>query len=88
MAAPVTAACESMLDDPFVILLSDGVTLSLRPRRKRRLKSATRFKDHLDVTLLISRPDAVVPPRITDFPMVKGTIYSAKGRSARTKSCR
>jgi ferredoxin len=38
------------------------------------------LKDHLDVTVLITQPAAIAPPRTTEFPVVKGTIRSAKGQ--------
>jgi ferredoxin len=37
------------------------------------------LKEHLDVTVLLTRPDQIIPPRTTDFPIVKGTIRTAKG---------
>ena len=45
----------------------------------RRSRPANLLKDHLDVTVLIKPPADVAPPRVTDFPVVKGTIRAAKG---------
>ena len=45
----------------------------------RRSRPATLLEDHLDVTVLIKPPADVAPPRVTEFPVVKGTIRSAKG---------
>src|SRR5665811_2191129 len=38
-----------------------------------------RLKDHLDVTVLIKQGADVAPTRVTEFPVVKGTIRQAKG---------
>ena len=35
--------------------------------------------DHLDVTVMITRPAQITPPATTSFPIVKGTIRNAKG---------
>jgi ferredoxin len=37
------------------------------------------LKDHLDVTVLIKQPGGLTPLRVTEFPVVKGVIRSAKG---------
>jgi ferredoxin len=44
-------------------------------RSRRRACS----KEHLDITTLITRPDDLTPPRTTAFPIVKGTIRTARG---------
>ncbi len=48
-------------------------------RDERAIEAAKLLADHLDVTVLISRPKDLAPPRVTEFPVVKGTIRSAKG---------
>ena len=58
---------------------SEGVTL-LYGRDERALEAAELLKDHLDVTLLIKPPAEVAPARVTEFPVVKGSIRAAKGR--------
>src|SRR5262249_33249428 len=35
--------------------------------------------DHLDVTVLLTRVDGLTPPRVTIFPIVRGTIRQAAG---------
>jgi ferredoxin len=77
MAALVAAAAEPMPDIPFVNLRSEGVLL-VYGRDERAIEAATLLKDHLDVTVVITRPPHISPPRATDFPIVKGTIRSAK----------
>ena len=78
MAALAAAAAEPMPDVPFVNLKSEGVIL-VYGRDERAIEAANLLRDHLDVTVLITRPNHVAPPRATDFPIVKGTIRSAKG---------
>ena len=78
MAALVAAAAEPAPELSFVTLKSDGVIL-VYGRDERAVEAAGLLKDHLDVTVVITRPDQVSPPRVADFPIVKGTIRSAKG---------
>ena len=78
MAALAAAAAEPMPDTPFVRLDSAGVLL-VYGRDERAIEAAVLLKDHLDVTVLLTHPDQVVPPRATDFPVVKGTIRTARG---------
>ena len=63
---------------PFVSLTSEGVTL-IYGSDERAIEAADLLKDHLDVTVLIKPPADVAPPRVTEFPVVKGTIRAAKG---------
>jgi ferredoxin len=37
------------------------------------------LKDHLDVTVLVTRTEDVMPDRRTDFPIVRGVVRSATG---------
>jgi ferredoxin len=78
MAALLAAAAEPAPELSFVTLKSDGVIL-VYGRDERAVEAAGLLKDHLDVTVLIARPDQISPPRIAEFPIVKGTIRSAKG---------
>jgi len=78
MAALIAASAEPVPEIPFVPLASDGVTL-LYGKDERTIETAKLLKDHLDITVLI-KPDAdVAPPRVTEFPVVKGVIRTAKG---------
>ena len=63
---------------PYVTLDSDGVIL-IYGRDEQAIEVARLLKDHLDVTVLIEPPADVAPPRVTEFPVVKGRIRSAKG---------
>jgi len=78
MAALIAAAAEPVPDYPLVSLSSDGVTL-VYGRDQRAIEAATLLAEHLDVTVLITKPKDLEPPRVTDFPVVKGTIRSATG---------
>src|SRR5580704_2960651 len=78
MAALAPATAEPTPDASFVSLASEGVVL-VYGCDERAIEAANLLKDHLDVTVLLTRPKNVAPPRVTDFPIVKGTIRSAKG---------
>ncbi|MDI1346856.1 MAG: 4Fe-4S binding protein [Pseudolabrys sp.] len=78
MAALIAAATEPMPNYPWVTLSSEGVAL-LYGNDERVVEAAHLLKDHLDVTVLIKRPVGIAPVRVTEFPVVKGSIVSAKG---------
>jgi ferredoxin len=78
MAALLAAAAEPSPDTPYMTLESEGVIL-VYGRDERAIEAASLLKEHLDVTVMIAPPAALAPPRVTDFPVVKGTIRSAKG---------
>jgi ferredoxin len=63
---------------PYVTLNSEGVVL-IYGRDERAIEAAKLLENRLDVTVLLSRPGDVSPPRGSDFPIVKGTIRAAKG---------
>ena len=78
MAALIAAAAEPAPDVAFVPLTSEGVTL-IYGKDEQAIEAANLLKEHLDVTVLIKPPGDVAPQRVTDFPVVKGTIRQAKG---------
>ena len=78
MAALLAAAAEPTPEVPFVTLTSEGVVM-IYGRDEQAIEAANLLKDHLDVTVMISKPGALTPGRINEFPVVKGTIRSAKG---------
>ena len=78
MAALLAAAAEPVPEFSFVNLTSDGVIL-IYGRDEQAIEAGNLLKDHLDVTVLIKPPADVSPPRVTDFPVVRGAIRSAKG---------
>ncbi|HVV60353.1 MAG TPA: 4Fe-4S binding protein [Pseudolabrys sp.] len=77
VAALIAAAAEATPAPEYFRLDSDGVVL-IYGKDERAIEAANLLKDHLDVTVLVNRGD-VVPMRVTEFPVVKGNIRSAKG---------
>ena len=78
MAALLAVAAEPLPDIPFVPLSSEGVAL-IYGTDERAIEAGKLSAEHLDITVLISRPKTLAAPRVTEFPVVKGTIKSAKG---------
>jgi ferredoxin len=78
MAALLAAAAEPTPQPDFVQLTSEGVVL-IYGRDERAIEAAKLLADHLDVTVLLTRAENLTPPRVTSFPIVKGTIKTAKG---------
>src|SRR5258708_10250165 len=78
MAALLAAAAEPLPEIPFVSLESEGVAL-IYGRDERAIEAGKLLADHLDVTVLIARSKDLTPPRVSAFPVVHGTIKSAKG---------
>jgi ferredoxin len=78
MAALIAAAGEPDPEVSFVSLTSEGVIL-IYGRDEQAIEAGALLKGYLDVTVLLSRPRDVAPPRVSDFPVAKGTIRSATG---------
>jgi ferredoxin len=78
MAALIAAAAEPLPEIPFVTLKSEGAAL-IYGSDARAVEAGELLKAHLDITVLITPPAAVAPPRSSDFPIAKGRIRSAKG---------
>jgi ferredoxin len=78
MAALLAAASEPTPAFPFVTLSSEGVIL-IYGRGEVAVEAGRLLADHLDVTVMITRPAQIVPPATTSFPIVRGTIRNAKG---------
>jgi ferredoxin len=78
IAALLAAAAEPMPETSFVSLASEGVIL-IYGRDEQAIEAARLLEDRLDVTVLLTHPSDIPPPRVTRFPVVKGTIRSAKG---------
>src|SRR3954467_14352931 len=78
MAALLAAAAEAVPEHPFVTLSSDGVLL-IYGRDEGAIEAGKLLADHLDVTVMITRPPSITPPASNAFPVVKGTIRNAKG---------
>lgn len=78
MAALLATAAEPPPAVQFVTMESQGVTL-VYGRDEVAIEAARRLADHLDITVLLTKPGAVSPPRATAFPVLKGTIRGATG---------
>ncbi len=78
MAALLAAAAEPLPDYPLVTLDSEGVVL-VYGRDERAIEAAALLKDKLDVTVLLAKPGEIAPPRVSEFPVARGTIRNAKG---------
>jgi ferredoxin len=79
IAALIAAAAEPMPPTPLVSLESDGVIL-IYGHDEKAIEAAALLEDRLDVTVLLTKPGDIAPPRVTDVPIVAGTIVAAKGR--------
>lgn len=82
-ATPKIAAllAEAALDLPpttTITLKSEGTVL-VYGRDEQALDAANQLKSRLDVTVLLAGADGVLPPRINEVPVFKGTIAAAKG---------
>jgi ferredoxin len=78
MAALLAAASEAAPAFPFVTLSSEGVVL-IYGRDEVAVEAGQLLADHLDVTVMITRPPQIMPPATTSFPIVQGTIRNARG---------
>ena len=78
IAALIAAAAESEPDVPFVSLASEGVAL-VYGKDEQAIEAATLLKEQLDITVLLRPASEAVPPRVTEFPVVKGSVRHAKG---------
>jgi ferredoxin len=78
MAGLLAAASEPKPDYPFVTLSSQGVIL-IYGRDEAAIEAGKLLADHLDVTVMITKPTEIIPPATSVFPIVKGTIRNATG---------
>ena len=78
MAALLAAAAEPIAPVPVVTLESQGVVL-VYGRDESAIEVGRRLADHLDVTVLLTRPGEVAPPRRDEFPVLQGTVRTATG---------
>ena len=78
MAALLAAAAEPAPEHPLVGLSSEGVIL-IYGQDEQAIEAANLLKDQLDITVMIPGSRDIAPPSTTDFPIVSGTIRSAKG---------
>ncbi|MCV0395606.1 MAG: 4Fe-4S binding protein [Rhizobiaceae bacterium] len=77
-AALVAMAAEPVAPPELVTLSSGGVVL-IYGRDETAIEAGRQLADDLDVTVLLTRPGDVVPDRVWDFPVVRGTVRNARG---------
>jgi ferredoxin len=78
IAALLAAAAEPMPSTELVALESKGVAL-IYGRDEVAIAAAARLADHLDLTVLLTKPGEIIPRPRNDFPVLQGTIVAAKG---------
>ncbi|WP_375457778.1 4Fe-4S binding protein [uncultured Enterovirga sp.] len=78
MAALLASAAELPPPVGSVSMESAGVAL-VYGCDEVAIEAAWRLAEHLDVTVLLTRPDGIAPPRATEFPVLRGTITGATG---------
>jgi ferredoxin len=78
MAALLAAAAESAPEVPSIDIESRGVIL-IYGRDESAVEAGDWLKEHLDVTVLIEPPAAILPRRSDDLPVTKGKIRAATG---------
>jgi len=78
MAALLAAASEPTPDFPLLTLSSEGVIL-IYGRDEAAIEAGKLLADHLDVTVMMTKPAQIIPLATTTFPIVKGTVRNAGG---------
>ncbi len=78
IAALLAEAALDIPPAPTVTMTSAGGCL-VYGRDESAIDAARQLAGRLDVTVLLTKPDAVPPPRIMDVPIFKGSIVAAKG---------
>ncbi len=78
IAALLAEAALDVPPTPSLTLKSAGVAL-IYGKDEVAVEAARQITDRLDCTVLLSRPADVVPPRLADVPVFRGTVSAAKG---------
>ncbi len=78
IAALLAAAAVEAEPTPLVALGSQGVCL-VYGTDERAVEAAKQLAGRLEVTVLLSQPGDLLPPRSMDVPIFKGTVVQAKG---------
>jgi ferredoxin len=82
-AGPKTAALLAMAAEttspPAVVTLESSGVVLVYGCDETAIEAGRRLADRLDVTVLLTRPRDVMPHRIWDFPVMRGTIRNASG---------
>lgn len=78
MAALLALAGEPAADVPLITLKSEGVAI-VYGADETAFEVAGKLADTLDITVLLTKPAATLPPRAADYPLYRGTIRQATG---------
>src|SRR5438132_1970148 len=78
MAALLAIAAEPVPPIALVSFHSQGAAL-VYGRDDVAITAARRLAEHLDITVLLTKPGEIAPPSATEFPVLQGTIVGAKG---------
>ncbi|HYZ61091.1 MAG TPA: 4Fe-4S binding protein [Acetobacteraceae bacterium] len=78
IAALIEAAALGSPAGPEITMQSAGVAL-VYGRDDRAVEAAAQLKDRLDLTVLITGDAEVTPPRVNEFPVLRGTIGRMRG---------
>lgn len=78
MAALLAEAALEVPAAPALTLRSAGTTL-IYGRDEVAIEAARQLSERLDCTLLLDRPADLIPPRLTEVPILAGTVVAAKG---------
>ena len=77
-AALIASAREDTPPIPLVTLESRGVAL-IYGRDEAAIDIGCRLANRLDITVLLSKPDDVIPRHSTEFPVFKGSVRNGRG---------
>lgn len=77
-AALIAGAAEEMPPITPVTLESAGVAL-IYGCDEVAIEAGRRLADRLDITVILTKPDNVTPPRLSEFPVLKGSVRNARG---------
>ncbi|MDH3596643.1 MAG: 4Fe-4S binding protein [Rhodospirillales bacterium] len=78
IAALLAEATLDLEPTPAITIESGGVCLVVG-RDEQAIEAAKQLAGRLEVTVLLSEPGEVLPPRIMDVPVFKGTVARAEG---------
>jgi ferredoxin len=78
-AAALIAMAAEPADPPALVTLTSSGVILIYGRDETAIEAGRQLADRLDVTVLLSQPGEVMPPRVWDFPVAKGTIRNARG---------
>ena len=78
IAALLAESALALPPSPTVSFASKGVCL-VYGRDERAIEAAKQLSGRLEVTVLLKEPGEVIPPRVMDVPIFKGSIVQAKG---------